>query len=326
VRLCSLTVRDFKNLRNISFDFDEATPITVVVGRNGTGKSNLLEALTIIFRDLDLGSRPRFAYQLEYLCRGHRVRVDADPDRSTRRVIHEVDGAHIAAKDFVGAEERRHLPNFVFGYYSGPNNRMEEHFLTHQERFYRSLLDGDPKPLRPLFYAQPVHSQFVLLAFFIEEDEKVREFLRDYLRIEGLESALFVMREPEWTSREGDPRFWNAKGTVSTLLDRLYKFSLAPLRRSRRVDIGFRRTTTLEHLYLYQTDVDAIRLLAATYPNQQEFFKALESTLISKLLSEVRIRVRAKDVGGSLTFRELSEGEQQLLMVLGLLRFTGSSS
>ena len=34
--------------------------------------------------------------------------------------------------------------------------------------------------------------------------------------------------------------------------------------------------------------------------------------------------VRARGVDGSVTFRELSEGEQQLLMVLGLLRFTRS--
>ncbi|MBT2916817.1 AAA family ATPase, partial [Vibrio anguillarum] len=37
---------------------------------------------------------------------------------------------------------------------------------------------------------------------------------------------------------------------------------------------------------------------------------------------EVRIRVKLKKNDGSVTFRELSEGEQQLLTVLGLLRFT----
>src|SRR4029453_19405974 len=42
----------------------------------------------------------------------------------------------------------------------------------------------------------------------------------------------------------------------------------------------------------------------------------------SELLEEVRIRVRLQKDGGTVTFRELSEGEQQLLTVLGLLRFT----
>ena len=48
----------------------------------------------------------------------------------------------------------------------------------------------------------------------------------------------------------------------------------------------------------------------------------MESTYISELMREVRTRVKARCADAPLTFRELSEGEQQLLMVLGLLRFT----
>ena len=62
----------------------KSSEMTVLVGCNGTGKSNLLEALTIIFRDLDLGERPRFSYELRYLCRGRTVTIDADPERRAR--------------------------------------------------------------------------------------------------------------------------------------------------------------------------------------------------------------------------------------------------
>lgn len=51
----------------------------------------------------------------------------------------------------------------------------------------------------------------------------------------------------------------------------------------------------------------------------------MESTHVSQLIEEVRIRVRLKKNDGTVTFRELSEGEQQLLTVLGLLRFTAES-
>ena len=37
---------------------------------------------------------------------------------------------------------------------------------------------------------------------------------------------------------------------------------------------------------------------------------------------EVRVKVKKRNVNGDITFKELSEGEQQLLTVLGLLRFT----
>jgi ABC-type multidrug transport system ATPase subunit len=40
------------------------------------------------------------------------------------------------------------------------------------------------------------------------------------------------------------------------------------------------------------------------------------------MIAEVRIKVKKENVDGSITFKELSEGEQQLLTVLGLLKFT----
>lgn len=315
----------FKNLIDFKIDFDEASPMTVLVGRNGTGKSNILEALTIIFRDLDLeASTPSFSYELEYTCRGYRITVDADLGRSTKKVQVIVDGTPLTGKTFT-KNKRTYLPNYVFGYYSGPSNRMQEHFLWHQDQFYTALIKKNYKkdlPLRPLFFAQHIHSQFVLLAFFFEQDQEAIQFLKERLGITGLDSVLFVMKQPPWKSKEGDIRFWRARGVVATLLDRLYAHSLAPLRHKWRVSLGFRKTTELEHLYLYLPSADVLKKLKAGYATQQNFFKALESTYISELIREVRTRVTARSAEAPLTFRELSEGEQQLLMVLGLLRFT----
>jgi ABC-type multidrug transport system ATPase subunit len=56
-----------------------------------------------------------------------------------------------------------------------------------------------------------------------------------------------------------------------------------------------------------------------------EFFRDLESTYVSQLIDEVRIKVKLKKNDGTVTFRELSEGEQQLLTVLGLMRFTAEN-
>ncbi|EKN1483104.1 AAA family ATPase, partial [Salmonella enterica] len=52
----------FKNLKNVTIDFAQGRWVTVVIGWNGTGKSNVLEALAIIFRDLIAKKRtPEFA-------------------------------------------------------------------------------------------------------------------------------------------------------------------------------------------------------------------------------------------------------------------------
>lgn len=219
------------------------------------------------------------------------------------------------------------LPRHVFAYYSGPINRLEEHFREHQRKFYQDLLDDLDRPFRPLFYARPVHSQFVLLSFFISEDKKARQFLEEHFGILDLESVMFVLREPTWKNTEGgNPRFWGARGVVSGFLDRLYESSLAPMRLSNKPEAKeFEKPRDNEAMYLYIPDQDTLKKLAPSGKSATEFFKELESTYISKLIEQVRIRVRVRNCDGSLTFRELSEGEQQLLTVVGLLRFTSET-
>lgn len=323
MRIKRLRLSSFKNLRDFEINFDTHNFTSVIVGRNGTGKSNLLEALVLIFRDLDLHeSTSSLAYEIEYSCRGHEISILADPERETSRIEFTVNGEKISQKQFWDNASSEYLPRYVFGYYSGPSNRLEAHFDRHQQNFYKDLLSGAESPLRPMLYARHVHSQFVLLAFFNAGDDLTKEFLSRRLRIESFDSALFVISEPPWKSKEGDSRFWNARGFVSEFLDRLFRESLAPMRLPQRVAVDFRRNKTQDHLYLYLPDLEATREVAADYDSPQEFFKALESTYISQLLREVRVRVKLRNSDGSLAFHELSEGEQQLLTVLGLLKFT----
>jgi len=124
MRIDKLTIGNFKNLQDFSIDFDEKSLATVLVGQNGAGKSNLLEALVLIFRDLDLGASPAFQYQVSYLCRGYKIAIDADPDRAKEAVKVTVDHQAIPYSRFVNAANRQYLPNYVFGYYSGPSNRL----------------------------------------------------------------------------------------------------------------------------------------------------------------------------------------------------------
>ncbi|WP_341959992.1 ATP-binding protein [Pseudomonas sp. RC10] len=347
----------FKNLKNVTIDFEEDHWVTVVIGWNGTGKSNVLEALALIFRDLIAKKRsPVFAFKLAYRMGSgeslRHIQIDADPDRkrdaflirvADARQIKQRDLGH-SVFDFEGDADKspqgesikltaflsannEYLPRYVFSYYSGESPRMYEVFRPYLETYYKDLLDSetDPAPKR-LFYALPVHSQFVLLAFLIRPDQKVKDFLAAELGIDpdnGIESVLFVLRDPPWSSKEGDPRFWYARGLVQRFLDRLMKVALAPItiKRKLKKSIWNKNTSEREYKYLYIKDVESLRDLVGSQP-ANEFFRDLESTYVSELIEEVRIRVRLKKNDGSVTFRELSEGEQQLLTVLGLLRFT----
>lgn len=345
----------FKNLKNVTIDFDQDHWVTVVIGWNGTGKSNVLEALAIIFRDL-IGKKrtPAFAFQLAYrMGAGENLRhihIDADPEREKEPfTIHVATDAQARGEGtltpFIDGEapvsalrgkaikltaflnaDTKNLPRYVFSYYSGESPRMHEVFRPYLENYDSKLRNGEDPGLKRLFYAMPVHSQFVLLAFLIQQSDVVRAFLDDHLGLdpdEGIESVLFVLRQPPWKSKaaDGDPRFWNARGVVRDFLSRLYDIALAPVEISRRVSTSIWNKETLQFKYLYVKDIAALRRLVGNQSPAQ-FFRDLESTYVSELIEEVRIRVRLKKNDGSVTFRELSEGEQQLLTVLGLLRFT----
>lgn len=348
----------FKNLKDVTIDFDQEHWVTVVIGWNGTGKSNVLEALAIIFRDLIMRKRvPAFAFILNYRMGSGEatlhIEIDADPDRTKEPfVIHVATDAEargvaaptpgIADEPQVSArrgrkikltaflkDDEKHLPRYVFSYYSGESPRMHEVFRPYLESYDGDLRSGKDPGLKRLFYALPVHSQFVLLAFLIQQSDAVRAFLLEQLGIdpdEGIESVLFVLRQPPWKSKspDSDPRFWNARGVVSDFLHRLYDIALAPLDISRRIPVSLWNTQTLQFKYLYVKDVQALRRLVGTQ-SPAKFFRDLESTYVSQLIDEVRIRIQLKKNDGSVTFRELSEGEQQLLTVLGLLRFTAES-
>ena len=324
MRIDKLWIKDFKNLKNFEIDFDEKQMTTVLIGHNGTGKSNLIEALVIIFRNLSLAKAPQFSYDLTYKIKNYEINIKADQQEKIHTKI-MINGKATSRSKFY-ENKNDYLPNNIFAYYSGPSNRLESHFNEHQKRFYEDLLEGKDTPLRPFFYARNVHSQFVLLSYFSFPDEESMKFLEDYLNISGLESILFILKRPSWWKKgnKGDSRFWNARGVVREFLSELYDNSLAPIRKMERIDLGFRKKSTEEFLYLFVPG-ENIGKIANKYKNNKEFFKALESTYISELIHEVRITVKMKNSKNLLTFGELSEGEQQLLTVIGLLKFTKES-
>jgi recombinational DNA repair ATPase RecF len=100
MRLDWLRIPRYGNLQNFEIDFDEKQSTTVLIGRNGSGKSNLIEEIIEIFRELELASAPSFAYTLRYVCRDYIIELDADPERKNKRLHINVNGKSITQTDF----------------------------------------------------------------------------------------------------------------------------------------------------------------------------------------------------------------------------------
>jgi predicted ATPase len=330
MRLDRLSIPSYRNLRSFEIDFDESQPTTVLLGRNGSGKSNLIEAIVEILRELELGRAPEFDYTLAYECQGHRVTVTHDQSKPSRRLTVEVNGKRLTMKDF---EARGHelLPAHVFGYYSGWGGRLERTFEAPTRKRYRDLLANpdDDLPFRRFFFCRREYSQLALLAFFLSEDAGASALLERYLDIVGFESALFVLKKPWWGGkRQGrsdvdvEPAAWNAAGAFLPFLRRLWGVALAPIRHEEEVARPVPRDRErTERIYLFVKDAMALLGLKAPHESAKAVFGNLEALFLCDLVDEVRVVVRKRD-GARVRFTQLSEGEQQLLTVLGLLRFT----
>jgi predicted ATPase len=333
MKINRLFIPNYHNLRDFEIRFDKEQSTTVLLGQNGSGKSNLIEAIVEIFSYLERGLPSSFAYIIDYQCRERQIVIDADPARPTRRLMITVDDEPVTLTAFK-SNLAGYLPSYIFAYYSGWSSRLEHCFDEPTRRYYYEVLNSaqNEMPFRRLFFCRKDYSQLVLLAFFLSQTTGARQLLEKYLNIKHFDSALFVLKKPWWggskgskdkpKTNEGDPRFWYARGAFTTFMDRLWDRALAPIRHTELVERDIRRQgENTERLYLFIKNETELANLKDSQGNAKTLFGYLESLFLCDLIDEVRVTVERTD-GTRIKFTQLSEGEQQLLTVLGLLIFS----
>jgi energy-coupling factor transporter ATP-binding protein EcfA2 len=139
MRLDRVYIDGFKNLKGVEIDFNEDRLTTVVIGHNGAGKSNLIEAIADVFRYVDLNrGEPRFRYEIDYRIGSHKVRVTNCEGKPS--II--VNGTPLSRTTFEKSQNE-FFPDLVFGYYSGGSRRLEKNFDSHQRRYYDAIKLND---------------------------------------------------------------------------------------------------------------------------------------------------------------------------------------
>jgi len=313
----------WKNLEGFCIDFDESCDVTVLIGRNGSAKTNLAEALISIFSKLNLKKPAPFSYELDYKIAGHYICLHGIEGKTPTATV---DGKKVTAT----VVREQYSPRYVVGYYSGTSDRFKELFEEHDKLARdKTLVDNpnnDKLDLSSFICARPIHGLFSLLAFYYSDDAEVCKFLEKLPRIEAFDSLLIVLNKPSWAKKNAKPdNFWGARGPVRDLLEAIKRHSLAPFSRSVKTKVDFRHNPTKEFLYLYLPDLQALQALAREYGKDPgALFQALDTMRLSEFIDEssFRVKVRVKGSDDSIHTRQLSEGEQQLLTVLGLMRFT----
>jgi hypothetical protein len=172
----------------------------------------------------------------------------------------------------------------------------------------------------------------VLLSLLLAPERPLKQILED-LRIVDVDSALFILKQPYRLTgevlnaediRQGSPRFWYDRTRFTEdLLEKLWELAVAPIDDMAEQTIDFRgRVEEQALLYLFLDTREKLTELKEHVGDSYRFFRFLEGAYIADLLEDLRIFVRHGQADGLMTFEQLSEGELQLLTVLGLMRLT----
>lgn len=221
MRLRSVWISEYKNLIDFSVTFEGEGFIEIFVGKNGSGKSNFLEALVEIFDhlfDFDPDETgPVFDYAISYELDGGSTMVE------WKGGVFSVDGR---SRRGIGRAPR---PENVIIYYSGQNRHVAALVDRYEARFRRRIRGADLAGTPAFVGIGPDYKKLlILLLLLLPEDRRARLFLCDKLGILGTGGTVRLhVGQPVFVQRRRydhlDPLdlFWGLEGITRAFLDDL---------------------------------------------------------------------------------------------------------
>ncbi|MBD2121367.1 AAA family ATPase [Trichocoleus sp. FACHB-262] len=226
MRLKSVYISQYKNLKNFTLDFDGSSFIDVFVGKNGTGKSNLFEALIEIFRHL-YEYRKTATLNFDF-----KIKYEIDNE--------DIDISYSSGTLNINDQERKTiaknlLPGNILVYYSGHNKTVTDLVEKYRKKFHtklrRSFRQLTPKSDSPRFIGIGSEYKNLLLAIMLmqKEENRAREFIHQKLGIETVSpEATLLLKRPAFVSKQFkieslDPKtlYWGIRGANRQFLDKL---------------------------------------------------------------------------------------------------------
>lgn len=363
MKLQSIWISEYKNIKDLTIQF-ESDLISLLVGRNGLGKSNLIEILALIFRDLDMLNeeedfkdwpyeKDHFSFKINYECKNSALQIRCEPGEfevKRKQKGSNDDYEPLTFKDFQKNKKEEYLPKYIIGYYSGENKRIREIIRPYEESVWRHLKDNKEleKGLRPLFFAENHHALLVLLTVLLYRfDSPSADFkecldylIKEFTSFSELEEFALILKHPEWYKRSSEEQrklsieliesnllakekdrpkfpFWGAKGKAHKIISFFYDNN------KEQPTYYYEEDDKTEYLELNLDKNKVATKVAKTFGHPANFMDALDTLYAIDSIHEIALTVKSVKRETSFDFSSLSEGEQQLIAVLGLILITG---
>ena len=175
VKLKKLQIKKYKNLIDFTVDFESGKGLSILIGNNGSGKSNVLEAISGIFVNAySAKAIHKFVYSLTYEIKGKEVKLE----QTIYRCQYYVDGKVIAVKELA---LRGLLPTNVIALYSGEDKRWwHNYYEPFYLKFTRDINAGTSNTLSPkMYYINKYYWDIALLSLVYSTAEDDKQFLKE---------------------------------------------------------------------------------------------------------------------------------------------------
>jgi predicted ATPase len=167
MRLRKLWLGNYNNLKDVEINFNstrslyESTSLRFFVGLNGSGKSNALEAIGLIFSHLAADANPGVDFDIEYELRDQTIRITTRLDRVATTPITQIGAAVLIRPSHDKKWSRKHLrtgwgtsgegiiPGRVVGYSTGPTSGLQRALSGSIEKLVKGALGDFEEEQRP---------------------------------------------------------------------------------------------------------------------------------------------------------------------------------
>lgn len=214
MKIHSIYIDGYKNLNNMEIFMPEDSSVTAIIGNNGSGKSNILEALTQIFSAVYNEKSVDFRYKLCYTIN--------DDDFE----ISNLDGAQLLKnRKAVKKQERRNsLPRSIFLYYCGETDRLRNMALSCVDKTFEKALKNNSEVTTKYISCVGLREFRAALLANAKYKNKTFEKVCDLIGIQEIGGPVeFQLSRPSWSKKAPltQDSFWNAQGSVAMLLHKL---------------------------------------------------------------------------------------------------------
>ncbi len=315
MRLKSVYIGQYKNLRDFTLRFDGSSFIDVFVGKNGTGKSNLFEALLEIFRHVVEFDREKaeldFNYRLSYELDGT-----------------ETDIAWNSGKLSINGKERKtvgktSLPDNVLIYYSGHNGTVARLVERYETTFRKRIKRADFDESRFFLGIGPEYKDLLLAVLLMQVAvNKARQFICQKLGIETVARELrLVLQRPPYAAdskydieyNDESDRYWKPEGIAKAFLDRLSACISTASGSSVRSEGYF----PSEDRYILYFNISTIQQEFNDL-SAQELFRQFDNLKTLGLLAEISIPLQLTG-GVDATIAHFSDGQFQSVYIYSIV-------